>query len=123
MAQSTTATFTPAASLAALGCYVRQLDLWAPIRAGVRIAQKTVIHTPLDKLYDAWIAILARAARAETASLWAQAHDAGYVPYQWLSGLYLPWALDRDRTESTGAAGSESRAQFRYPALPVTHCR
>ena len=63
MGQSTTgtATFTPCAALAALGCHLRRLDLFAPIRAQVRIAQKTVTHTPADKLYDAFIAILAGA--------------------------------------------------------------
>jgi hypothetical protein len=64
MGQSTTAgtpTFTPRAPLAALGCHLRQLDLFAPIRERVRIAQKTVTHTPAEKLYDAFIAILAGA--------------------------------------------------------------
>jgi len=63
MGQSTTgtATFTPCATLAALGCHLRRLDLFAPVRAQVRIAQKTVSHTPADKLYDAFIAILAGA--------------------------------------------------------------
>jgi hypothetical protein len=50
--------FTPRASLAALGCHLRQLDLFAPIRERVRIAQKTVAHTPAEKLYDAFITIL-----------------------------------------------------------------
>ncbi len=53
--------FTPCATLAALGCHLRQLDLFAPIRERVRIAQKTVTHTPAEKLYDAFIAILAGA--------------------------------------------------------------
>ena len=53
--------FTPCAALAALGCHLRQLDLFAPIRERVRIAQKTVTHTPAEKLYDAFIAILAGA--------------------------------------------------------------
>ncbi len=52
-------TFSPAASLAALGAYLQQLDLFAPIRAAVKIAQKTVKYTPIDKLYDAFISILA----------------------------------------------------------------
>ena len=56
---STEATmFTPRASLAARGCHLRQLDLFAPIRERVRIAQKTVAHTPAEKLYDAFITIL-----------------------------------------------------------------
>src|SRR3954452_12058158 len=63
MAQSTTGApagapmFTPCASLAALGCHLR-LDRFAPIRERVRIAQKTVTHTPAEKLYDAFITIL-----------------------------------------------------------------
>ncbi len=63
MEQSTTGTamFTPCAALAALGCQLQQINLFAPIREQVRIAQKTVSHTPADKLYDAFIAILAGA--------------------------------------------------------------
>jgi len=53
--------FSPAASLAALGVHLRQIDLFGPIRDTVKIAQKTVIYTPLDKLYDAFISILAGA--------------------------------------------------------------
>jgi hypothetical protein len=53
--------FSPAASLAALGVHLRQIDLFAPIRDTVKIAQKTVKHTPLDKLKDAFISILAGA--------------------------------------------------------------
>lgn len=64
MEQSTTeatATFTPCATLAALGCHLRQVDLFAPIREQVRIAQKAVTHTPTDKLDDAFVTILAGA--------------------------------------------------------------
>src|SRR2546426_11740677 len=53
--------FSPAASLAALGVQLRQIDLFGPIRAGVKIAQKTVKYAPHDKLYDAFISILAGA--------------------------------------------------------------
>ena len=53
--------FSACASLAALGVQVRHLDLFGPIREGVRIAQKTVKHTPVDKLYDAFISLLAGA--------------------------------------------------------------
>jgi hypothetical protein len=53
--------FSPAASLAALGLHLRQIDLFGPIRDSVKIAQKTVKHTPCDKLYDALISILAGA--------------------------------------------------------------
>jgi hypothetical protein len=53
--------FSAAASLAALGLHLQQLQLFAPVRRLVKIGQKTVKHSPLDKLYDAWIAILAGA--------------------------------------------------------------
>ncbi len=65
MSQSTTLTLTrqstPHATLVALGLKVQQLDLFRPIREQVHIKQKTVRYTPTDKLYDAWIAILAGA--------------------------------------------------------------
>src|SRR6266487_5687434 len=57
----TTTHFSPTASLAAIGVKVRQLDLFGPIRTRVQIRQKTVKHTPADKLYDAWISLLAGA--------------------------------------------------------------
>jgi|SRR5271167_1589404 len=53
--------FTGSASLAALGVKLKQLELFGPIRKGVQIAQKTVKHTPVDKLYDGFIAMLAGA--------------------------------------------------------------
>jgi len=53
--------FSPAASLAALGVHLRQINLFGPIRTSVKIAQKTVKYTPVDKLYDAFISILAGA--------------------------------------------------------------
>src|SRR5215208_7895152 len=53
--------FSPTASLAALGVYLGQINLFGPIRDTVKIVQKTVTHTPLDKLYDAFISILAGA--------------------------------------------------------------
>ena len=52
---------TPHATLVALGLKVQALDLFHPIREQVHIKQKTVRYTPTDKLYDAWIAILAGA--------------------------------------------------------------
>lgn len=64
MEQSSTdlhVSFTPCASLAALGCYLQHIKLFEPIRESVKIDQKTVLHTPADKLYDAWIALLAGA--------------------------------------------------------------
>ena len=53
--------FSPCASLAALGSKLQELDVFEPIRATVRIAQKTVKHSPLDKVYDAFITLLAGA--------------------------------------------------------------
>jgi hypothetical protein len=52
---------TPHASLAALGVHLCTLDLFAPVRRLVSISQKTVAHSPIDKLYDCFIAILAGA--------------------------------------------------------------
>src|SRR5436309_11047064 len=57
----TTNHFSPAASLAAIGVKLRQLDVFGPIRTQVQIRQKTVKHTPADKLYDAFISLLAGA--------------------------------------------------------------
>src|SRR5262245_10477923 len=53
--------FTPHASLAALGVRLRDLDLFDPVRQHVRIGQKRVKDTPADKLFDAFVAILAGA--------------------------------------------------------------
>jgi hypothetical protein len=53
--------FSPAASLAALGVKLSRLDLFGPIRTEVQIRQKTIKHTPIDKLYDAFISLLAGA--------------------------------------------------------------
>src|SRR5215213_1490131 len=52
---------TPAASLAAIGALIQQRNLFDPVHQLVKIGQKTVKHTPTDKLYDALIAILAGA--------------------------------------------------------------
>src|SRR5918998_3467756 len=63
MTQSSTPTrhFSARASLAALGLKLRSLDLFAPIRETVTIPQKTVKHRPPQKLYDAFITLLAGA--------------------------------------------------------------
>jgi hypothetical protein len=53
--------FSPAASLAAIGVKLQQVDLFGPIRAHVQIRQKTVKHTPIEKLMDALISLLAGA--------------------------------------------------------------
>src|SRR5438876_12404197 len=52
---------TPHASLAALGVKLRLIDLLAPVRTGVQIAQRCVKFTPFEKLYDCFIGILAGA--------------------------------------------------------------
>ena len=57
----TTNHFTACATLAAIGANLKQLDLFGPIKTRVQIKQKTIKHTPVDKLYDAFIAILAGA--------------------------------------------------------------
>jgi hypothetical protein len=57
----TTTHFSPTASLAAIGVNVKQLDLFGPIRSRVQIKQKTIKYTPADKLYDAFISLLAGA--------------------------------------------------------------
>lgn len=53
--------FSPRATLAALGIRLQGLNLFGPVRDAVHIGQKTIIHTPVQKLYDAFIAILAGA--------------------------------------------------------------
>src|SRR4051794_39113964 len=53
--------FSPRASLAAVGLRLRSLDLFGPVRRTVTVAQKTVRHTPAQKLYDAFITMLAGA--------------------------------------------------------------
>ncbi len=53
--------FSPRAPLAALGIRLQGLNLFGPVRDHVHIAQKTVTHTPVQKLYDAFIALLAGA--------------------------------------------------------------
>ena len=53
--------FSPRAALAALGIRLRALNLFGPVQHQVHIAQKTVTHTPVQKLYDAFVAILAGA--------------------------------------------------------------
>jgi hypothetical protein len=53
--------FSATAPLVALGAKLQALDLFGPIREQVHIAQKTVKYTPSEKLYDAFIALLAGA--------------------------------------------------------------
>src|SRR5215203_4907068 len=53
--------FSPRASLAAVGLSLRRLGLLEALAAHVHVPQKTVRHTPAEKLYDAFVAILAGA--------------------------------------------------------------
>src|SRR3989454_11276049 len=53
--------FTSCASLAALGIKLRDLKVFHPIEQTVQIAQKTIKDSPADKLYDAFISLLAGA--------------------------------------------------------------
>jgi hypothetical protein len=59
--QSETKRFSARATLATVGLKLRQLNLFGPVRERVKIEQKVVKHTPLQKLYDGFIAILAGA--------------------------------------------------------------
>src|SRR5260221_1903375 len=64
MNESTTQTtkqFTGCASLAALGVKLKELKLFELIEQRVQIAQKTIKDRPSDKLYDAFISLLAGA--------------------------------------------------------------
>ena len=58
---ATTRHFSPRASPAALGLRLRRLQFLEAIAAHVHVPQKTVRHTSAEKLYDAFLAILAGA--------------------------------------------------------------
>jgi hypothetical protein len=47
--------------MVALGLYLLQIDFLALVREQVTIEQKKVVHTPLDKLTDTFIIVLAGA--------------------------------------------------------------
>lgn len=51
--------YTPAASLAALGLHFQHLRIWRVVARHVQIKQKTRTHTPLEKLLDCFVNILA----------------------------------------------------------------
>lgn len=53
--------FTARAPLAALGLKLRSLKIFETIPRHVEIKQKTIKHTPIEKLTDAFIAILSGA--------------------------------------------------------------
>ena len=50
--------YSPRASLALVGMNMRQMGIWKMIGQQVTIPQKTIIHTPLEKLQDAFINIM-----------------------------------------------------------------
>lgn len=52
-------TFSPRCSLVAVGVLMRRLGIWPVVEKWVHIRQKSVKHTPLEKLLDAFINILA----------------------------------------------------------------
>src|SRR5918911_4731378 len=53
--------YSPRATLCAIGIKLRALKFFDTIAEHVKIRQKTVKHTPVEKLTDAFIAILAGA--------------------------------------------------------------
>ena len=53
--------FTGCATLAAIGIKLRERKVFEPIKQSVQIAQKTIKDSPSDKLYDAFISLLAGA--------------------------------------------------------------
>ena len=52
-------TFSPRCSLVIVGVLMRRLGIWSVVEKRMHIQQKTVKHTPLEKLLDAFINILA----------------------------------------------------------------
>jgi hypothetical protein len=59
--QQTTQHYTPHATLAAIGLKISSLKLFDTVKEHVFIKLKTIRHTPVEKLHDAFIAILAGA--------------------------------------------------------------
>jgi hypothetical protein len=53
--------YSPRAGLCAIGLKLQQLGLFEEVRQRVRIAQKTIYYTPMEKLESAFIALLAGA--------------------------------------------------------------
>jgi hypothetical protein len=53
--------FSPRASLATIGIKLQELKLFETLSQTVKVPQKKVKHTPAEKLYDAFITILAGA--------------------------------------------------------------
>jgi hypothetical protein len=61
ISMTTTQHFSVHPALAAMGLKIRSLKFFEPIEQNVRIFQKSIKHQPVEKLYDAFIAILAGA--------------------------------------------------------------
>jgi hypothetical protein len=53
--------YSPRATLCAIGIKLRSLKFYDPIAEHVKVKQKTIKHTPVEKLTDAFIAILSGA--------------------------------------------------------------
>src|SRR5689334_21283676 len=53
--------YSPRACLAAIGLWIQQNKLFQPVAQMVTIRQKTLKHTPQEKLSDAFISLLAGA--------------------------------------------------------------
>lgn len=53
--------YSPRATLCAIGIKLRSLKFFDPIAEHVHVRQKTIKHTPVEKLTDAFIAILSGA--------------------------------------------------------------
>ena len=51
--------FSPRASLAMTGICMQQMGIWQMVSKHVTIKQKVMVHTPLEKLQDAFINIMA----------------------------------------------------------------
>ena len=51
--------YSARASLALVGNSIKQMGIWNTVSNYVHINQKTVIHTPVEKLQDAFINIMA----------------------------------------------------------------
>ena len=51
-------TFSPRCSLVAVGVLMQRLGIWSVVEKRVHVQQKSVKHTPLEKLLDAFINIL-----------------------------------------------------------------
>jgi len=58
---STVQHYTPHATLAALGLKLQSLQLFSAVEQTVKIRQKSIKHKPVEKLYDAFVTILAGA--------------------------------------------------------------